>query len=104
MRWILSLSIGVTIGLGIYKLVVQDVLLCVCLAVSWSITIFNFRNLVKPKARTASSLLMLFTLLGVSATLEISNELRIALRLVVLGIGLAVIGIASNLSASNKSQ
>lgn len=93
LRWIFSLTVGLTVGLGVYKLLVTDVFLSVSFAICWSVIIFKYRNFASPQARYSSGMLILIATFGVSGTLEIPNELLIALRLLVLSAGWACISL-----------
>ncbi|MGB8954060.1 MAG: hypothetical protein WCC10_01685, partial [Tumebacillaceae bacterium] len=70
-----------------------DVFLSVSFALCWSIIILKFRYFASPQARYSSGMLILIAFFGVSGTLEIPNELRIAFRLLVLSAGWACISL-----------
>ncbi|MFC4770189.1 hypothetical protein [Effusibacillus consociatus] len=90
-RWVIAIAIGATVGISTFNFIVKDLLLAIYLFITWSTAIRFSSNIKKlgNKKATVSLLVLGATFLGVSATLNIPSELRIALRLLVLSTGWA---------------
>ncbi|WP_136686715.1 hypothetical protein [Halorhabdus amylolytica] len=116
LQWILSLSLGVSIGIGTYVWLVADPLFVGVIVLFWTLgTGFSIDYLVPQTGRSddwetarwsgaAGGLMALAATLGISPTLPISADLRLALGLFVVGSWLTAVnvGLALGLEAGAR--
>lgn len=105
LRWTLALALGVTVGGGTYVWLVADPLFGAVSALFWTLgTGWSMTYLVPQTGRTdewasarwsgaAGGLTALAATLGVSPTLPISSDLRLALGLFVVALSMTAINV-----------
>ncbi|MFB6202026.1 MAG: sterol desaturase [Halorhabdus sp.] len=114
--WTLSAGFGISVGGGTYLWLVDDPLFTVVLALFWALGAGLSVTYLLPQTAdgqdwvharwsgAAGGLMALAATLGVSPTLPISADLRLALGLFVVGIWVTAINVGLALGSDSGSQ